>query len=55
MKKGTLSGTGKAMKNASKSGVKHGPAVKNVKSRGKSAGRPSGPTAPIKGSDRGGV
>lgn len=35
--------------------VGHGPASKNVVRGGRSAGRPSGPTGPIKGSDRGGV
>lgn len=55
MKKGTTTGTAKHMMGQSHSGVKHGQNSKNVVARGKSAGRPSGPTGPIKGMDKGGV
>lgn len=52
--KGTTKGAAKHMMSKSTSS-RHGPSVKNVANRGKSAGKPSGPTAPIKGMDKGGV
>ena len=54
-KKGTTTATASKMTNASKSGVRRGQHTKNVVSGGKSAPAPSGPTAPIKGKDKGGV
>lgn len=53
-KSGTVKSAGHAAVAASK-GARHGPASKNVVSGGRSAGRPSAPTAPLKGPDRGGV
>lgn len=53
--KGTTKGAAKHMMNKSSSGVRHGNSNKNVVNRGKSAGKPSGPTSPIKGMDKGGV
>ena len=55
MKKGTTGGTAKSYVNKAGSGVRHGPAVKNVVTGGKSAPKPSAPTGPIKGMDKGGV
>lgn len=52
--KGTTQGAAKHMMHKSSS-TRHGPSVKNVVNRGKPAGKPSGPTGPIKGQDRGGV
>jgi len=54
-KKGTTTATASKMTNASKSGVRHGQHSKNVVNGGKSTAAPSGPTAPIKGMDKGGV
>ena len=56
-KSGTTMATGHAMKAASKSGVRHGPSQKNVSHGASRAAKPTsgGKTAPIKGSDRGGV
>lgn len=55
MKKGTTTSAGKMAMKQSHSGVRHGPNHKNVVKGGRSAGRPSAPTSPIKGQDRGGV
>lgn len=55
MKKGTTMGSGHEAMNRSKAGVKHGPNRKHVVQGGRAAGRPSGPTTPIKGMNRGGV
>ena len=54
MKGGTTEKAGKGAVNRSKSGIKHGPASKNV-STGKRKPRPSAPTGPLKGPDHGGV
>lgn len=54
-KSGTTKVTASKMVNASKSGVRHGQNSKRVVMGGKSAPAPSGPTAPIKGMDKGGV
>lgn len=53
--KGTTMGTAHDMVNTSKAGVRHGPNQKNVQSTAKGRGKPSGPTSPIKGMDKGGV
>ena len=55
MKKGTTMSSASHMTNKANSGIRHGPSNKNVKATGKMKGKPSGPTSPIKGSDRGGV
>lgn len=54
-KSGTVTKCASKMVSATKSGVRNGPGNKNVVNGGKSTGKPSGPTGPIKGSDRGGV
>lgn len=53
-KKGTTAATAAAMKGKAGS-VRHGPSQKHVVNGGHAAGKPHGPTKPIKGSDRGGV
>ena len=55
MKSGTTIGAAKNMMDKSNSGIHHGASNKNVVVRGKSVGKPSGPTSPIKGTDKGGV
>lgn len=58
-KMGTTMATGHKMKAASTSGVRHGPAVKNVRSsaapRSAHGKGSAGATNPIKGTNRGGV
>lgn len=55
-KSGTMQATAHKMKSASKSGVRHGQAHKNVTTGAKSKPSPSsGRTGPLKGPDRGGV
>lgn len=54
-KSGTTTSCANKMVNASKSGVRSGPATKNVVMGGKSAPKPSAPTGPIKGRNKGGV
>lgn len=51
----TTNSTASKMVNISKSGVRHGQNSKNVVTGGKPAPAPSGPTAPIKGMNKGGV
>lgn len=53
-KPGTLAANASKAVAASK-GARHGPSNKNVTTGAKRQPRPSGPTAPIKGSDKGGV
>lgn len=55
MKGGTTKAAGKAAINSSKSGVRSGPGNKNISHGANRAPRPSGPTGPIKGRDKGGV
>lgn len=59
-KSGTTAAAGHAMKNASHSGVRHGPSNKNTHATGNSrgvmgSGMSKGRVAPIKGSDKGGL
>lgn len=56
MKKGTTAGTAASFK-AKSTTSHHGPAVKNLQPNAHRVGKPSsgGRTAPLKGSDRGGV
>lgn len=53
--KGTTGGKAKHLMAVSKSGIRHGPSVKNLRSTRRNRPTPTGPTSPIKGSDRGGV
>lgn len=59
-KSGTTTATGNSMRTASKSGISHGPAHKNVQNHGKSkgvlgSGASRSTTSPLKGPDRGGL
>ncbi len=53
-KKGTTGAKAAAFVDKSRSNY-HGPGNKNVVTSGKSTPKPSGPTSPIKGMDKGGV
>jgi len=55
MKMGTTGGAAMKMKSVSTTGVRKGGGIKNVVTRGRRQGRPTGPTSSIRGSDRGGV